>query len=55
VREVTEIGQLEFGWDFIFLFFPFDMNRPPARWKCENPALFAGFASAVGRVENSAF
>jgi len=54
VLELTEIRQLEFVFGFIFAL-PKDMEPPPARWKCGNPAplVFAGFPSPVERVENS--
>jgi hypothetical protein len=37
------------------LSFRIDINPPPARWECGNPALlfYAGFPSPVERVENS--
>jgi hypothetical protein len=37
VLELTEISQLEFVFGFIFVL-PKDIEPPPARWKCGNPA-----------------
>ena len=55
VSELTAIGQLEFGFGFIFCPFRVIYEPPLARWKCGNPALLflAGFPSPVERVENS--
>jgi hypothetical protein len=48
------------NWNLTWVsFFPFlsDIEPPPARWKCGNPAslFFAGFPSPVERVGNSLF
>jgi hypothetical protein len=53
--ELTAIGQLEFVSGFISCSLSEDIDPPPARWKCGNPALFAGFPSPVERVGNSLF
>jgi hypothetical protein len=50
VLEVTGIGQLEFGFLFIFSgFLSSKLGPPPARWKCGNPAVLCPISKRGGK------
>jgi hypothetical protein len=50
VLEVTGIGQLEFGFLFIFSgFLSSKLSPPSARWKCGNPAAFCRISKPGGK------
>jgi hypothetical protein len=50
VLEVTGIGQLEFGFLFIFSdFLSSKLSPPTARWKCGNPAVLCRISKPGGK------
>jgi hypothetical protein len=50
VLEVTGIGQLEFGFLFIFSDLSFlKLSPPPALWKCGNPAALCRISKPGGK------
>jgi hypothetical protein len=50
VLEVTGIGQLEFGFLFIFSdFLSSKLSPPPARWKCGNPGALCRIPKRGGK------
>jgi hypothetical protein len=50
VLEVTGIGQLEFGFLFIFSgFLSSKLSPPPALWKCGNPAVLCRISKPGGK------